>query len=54
VITAAVLDQAQRLLDEGLHTPEVADRLGIKRDTLSKAVHAGRLHAHATQAARDL
>ena len=47
VITAAVLDQAQRLLDEGLHTPEVADRLGIKRDTLSKAVRAGRLHARA-------
>ena len=45
VLTPSVLEQAQQLFDEGLHTPEVADRLGIKRDTLSKAVRAGRLHA---------
>ena len=45
VLTAAVLEQAQRLFDEGLYPPEVADRRGIKRDTLSKAVRAGRLHA---------
>jgi len=32
------------LLDEGLETSQVADRLHIKRDTLSKAVRAGRLH----------
>ncbi len=44
VLTPRVLEQAQQLLDEGLETPEVADRLGIKRDTLSKAVRAGRLH----------
>ena len=44
VLTPAILEQAQRLLDEGLETPEVADRLGIKRDTLRKAVGAGRLH----------
>ncbi len=44
VLTPAVLEQAQQLLDEGLETPEVADRLAIKRDTLSKAVRAGRLH----------
>jgi len=44
VLTAPVLEQAQQLLGEGLETPEVADRLGIKRDTLSKAVRAGRLH----------
>ena len=29
---------------KGLETSEVADRLGVKRDTLSKAVRAGRLH----------
>lgn len=46
VLTPPVLKQAQQLLDEGLETPEVADRLGIKRDTLSKAVRAGRLHQH--------
>jgi transposase-like protein len=45
VLTAAVLAQAQRLFDEGLHSAEVADRLGIKRDTLSKAVRAARVHA---------
>jgi len=44
VLTPPVLKQAQQLLDEGLETPEVADQLGIKCDTLSKAVRAGRLH----------
>jgi transposase len=44
VLTAAVLEEAQRLLDEGLEPAEVADRLGVKRDTFSKAVRAGRLH----------
>jgi len=47
VLTPAVLASAQQLFDEGLETPEVADRLAIKRDTLSKAVRAGRLHKHA-------
>jgi transposase-like protein len=47
VLTPPVLEKAQQLLDEGLETPEVAERLGIKRDTLSKAVRAGRLHKHA-------
>jgi DNA invertase Pin-like site-specific DNA recombinase len=44
VLTPAVLAEAQQLLDESLEPSEVADRLGIKRDTLSKAVRAGRLH----------
>jgi hypothetical protein len=44
VLTPAVPGQAQQLLDEGLETPQVADRWGIKRDTLRKAVRAGRLH----------
>jgi transposase len=44
VLTPPVLAEAQQLLDEGLETPAVADRLGIKRDTLSKAVRAARLH----------
>jgi transposase len=44
VLTPEVLEQAQQLLDEGLETPEVADRLDIKRDTLRKAVSGGRLH----------
>ncbi len=52
VLTPPVLEQAQQLLDKELETPEVADRLGIKRDTLSKAVRAGRLHQRAKKRAR--
>ena len=44
VLTVAVTAQAQRLLDEGLRVAEVGARLGIKPDTLAKAVRAGRLH----------
>ena len=44
VLTPEVLASAQQLLDEGLEPSQVADRLGIKRDTFSKAVRAGRLH----------
>jgi len=44
VLTPPVLEMAQQLLDDGLETYETADQLGIKRDTLSKAVRAGRLH----------
>lgn len=44
VLTPAVLAEAQQLLDEGLDPPTVAERLGVKPDTLSKAVRAGRLH----------
>ena len=44
VLTPAVLAEAQQLLAEGLEPSEVADRLDIKRDTLAKAVRAGRLH----------
>ena len=44
VLTPAVLAEAQQWFDEGLETPEVADRLEVKRDTLSKAVRAGRVH----------
>jgi predicted DNA-binding protein (UPF0251 family) len=44
VLTPPVLAEAQQLLDEGLEPSEAADRLGIKRDTLRKAVGAGRLH----------
>jgi len=45
VLTAPVLAEAQRLLDEGLEPPVVAERLAIKPDTLSKAVRAKRLRA---------
>ena len=44
VLTADVLRQAQALLDGGQTVPRVAEELGIKSDTLAKAVRAGRLH----------
>lgn len=44
ILTPEVLAQAQQLFDEGLETAEVADRLDVKYDTLSKAVRAGRVH----------
>ncbi len=44
VLTPEVLAEAQGLLDEGLETTEVAAQLGVKRDTLGKAIGAGRLH----------
>jgi len=44
VLTAEVMQEAQARLDEGLETSEVAEQLGVKRDTLAKAIYAGRLH----------
>ena len=44
VLTDKVLLQSQQLLNEGLESSEVADQLDIKRDTFTKAIHAGRLH----------
>lgn len=44
VLTPAVLTQAQQLLDDEVAACDVADQLGIKRDTLGKAVLSGRLH----------
>jgi hypothetical protein len=43
VLTAQVCTQVQALLDAGLTISEVAEQNNIKRDTLSKAVRAGRL-----------
>lgn len=44
VLTVAVIKKAQELLDDGRGLPEVAAELGLKRDTLAKAVRDGRLH----------
>ena len=44
VLTPTVISEAQALLDGGCGVPEVAARLGLKRDTLAKAVLDGRLH----------
>src|SRR3972149_5101151 len=45
VLTPPVLEKAQQLFDDGLDLSEVAEKLGLKKDTLRKAVKAGRLHA---------
>jgi hypothetical protein len=44
VLTPAVLEQAQQLLDEDKPIAQVAQQLGIKRNTLQKAVLEGRVH----------
>jgi hypothetical protein len=43
VLTAEVAAQAQRLLDEGRTRREVGEELGIRCDTLGKAIRQGRL-----------
>lgn len=43
VLTPEVLQRAQELLAQGQPRSAVAKGLGLKRDTLSKAVRAGRL-----------
>ncbi len=44
VLTAEALKKAQELLDEGNELTEIGKKLGVKTNTLSKAVHSGRLH----------
>lgn len=43
VMTQEVLREAQLLLDSGMDRKDVADKLGIKRDTLYKAFMSGKL-----------
>ena len=45
VLKGPVLEQAQRLLDEGRSVPEVAEALQVLANTLHKAIRAGRLRA---------
>ncbi len=44
VLTPPVIAEIQQLLDEGSTIPEIAKELGLKADTLHKAVRAGKLH----------
>jgi transposase-like protein len=44
VLTPPVVEKAQQLLDEGNAVADVARQLGIKPDTLGKAVAAGKFH----------
>lgn len=44
VLTPDVLQEVQNLLDLGDAIPDIAEKLQLKPNTLSKAVRAGRLH----------
>jgi len=46
VLTLPVVQKAQELLDSGHEIQAVAKELGLKPDTLRKAVKAGKLHKH--------
>ena len=42
-----VVAEIEEFLDAGMSEAEIAERLGLKRDTLHKAVRAGRIRAPA-------
>jgi transposase len=44
ILTPAVIEQIQQLLSEHEEVADIAAKLDIKADTLSKAIRAGRLH----------
>src|SRR5450631_2974444 len=44
ILTPTVLEQLQQLLSEHEEVADIAAKLGIKADTLTKAIRAGRLH----------
>ena len=44
ILTPPVIEQVQQLLDEHEEVADIASKLNIKVDTLSKAIRAGRLH----------
>ena len=44
VLTSAVLEQVQQLLDDEHTIPDIAKELGLKSDTLHKALRSGKLH----------
>lgn len=52
VLKGPVLEQAQRLLDEGRSLPEVAEEVKVLANTLHKAIRAGRLRGSQKKRAR--
>ena len=54
VLTATVNAEAQRLLNAGRSRREVAEELGVKYDTLRKAIQQGRLQGPACPAERSV
>jgi hypothetical protein len=53
VMTAEVTDRAERLLDLGHTRSEVAEELGVKYDTLRKAINQGRVQQSALVSADE-
>ena len=45
VLTAEIRQRAQTLFDQGKGVPEVSQEIGVRGNTLHKAIRAGRLHA---------
>jgi transposase len=43
VMTPERLQEIQKLMDQGLSDRQIAERLGLKRDTIYRTVKAGRL-----------
>jgi transcription initiation factor IIE alpha subunit len=43
-MTPEIIETAQALLDEARTSKEVAEELGLKANTLRKAIQAGKLH----------
>ena len=50
VMTPEVLSSPQELLDDGFSRLEAAEELGIKKDTLAKAIRAGKLTERSSSA----
>lgn len=46
VLTSSVLKKVQSLFDEGYGVKEVGNILGLKSDTLKKAIRSGKLRVH--------
>jgi transposase len=44
VLTPEVLERVQQMLDKGVGMPEIVSELGVRSNTIAKAVRAGRLH----------
>lgn len=44
VLTENILKEIQALLDEGITTKEIAEKLQLKQNTIDKAIRAKRLH----------
>ena len=44
VLTPEVLEKVQEMLDKGAGMPEIVSELGLRSNTIAKAVRTGRLH----------